>query len=113
MAVLTKKINRKQSSSCLPYVPSPGKFSVAAEWQITFSFHPLKNHHPTLKISNTQITITQSNCKCLKKKGEEMPMSAQKREYYFCLYELVQGFTLMLGFKQRTGFQQAMEDILC
>lgn len=42
-----------------------------------------------------------------------MPMSAQKREYYFCLYELVQGFTLMLGFKQRTGFQQAMEDILC
>ena len=27
-------------------------------------------------------------------------MSAEKREYYFCLYELVQGFALMLGFKQ-------------
>ena len=40
-------------------------------------------------------------------------MSAEKREYYFCLYELVQGFALMLGFKQRTGFQQAREDILC
>lgn len=42
-----------------------------------------------------------------------MSMSAEKREYYFCLYELVQGFALMLGFKQRTGFQQAREDILC
>lgn len=39
-----------------------------------------------------------------------MSMGAQKREYYFYSNGLVQGFALMLGFEQSTGFQRVREE---